>query len=83
MSNIWLYHGSDGYPNLTYSFCTYAWDKGWLIRWEHKQILEYHCKYENPCDCDPDLADGWYLYKVWDFPNDLRIAQNSQEKTFY
>lgn len=68
-----FFHGSDGYPSETSNFAYNAWLKGWLIRLSHKQIIEYHCLYSNPCDCDPDLPCGWYVYKVWDFPNDLRI----------
>ena len=73
--NLWYFHGSDGWPNKTSEYCYDSWSNGWLTLWEHKQIHEYRCYYENPCDCDPDLPDGWYLYRVWDFPNDLRIDE--------
>lgn len=66
INSIWVYGLGSGNPGYIDEFCSAAWYQGWLRRFVRKYIYEYHCSYPDPCDCDPQLPDGWYLYKVWD-----------------
>lgn len=74
-SEIWLYSHENSSLSEISAYTSNAWTKGWLRRFERKYIYEYRCSYPDPCDCDPDIPDGWYLYKVWEM-NDTREALN-------
>jgi len=79
INKLWIYAGdAEGYCDdiiLTYPYYelylsnlgTAAWSNGWLRAIQRKYVYEYRCSYPNPCDCDINLPDGWYLYKVWPF----------------
>lgn len=69
-SEIWLYSLQNSSWDEISSYCYAGWERGWLRRFVRKYIYEYRCIYPNPCDCDPELPDGWYVYKVWQM-NDI------------
>lgn len=63
INNLFLYHGSWGWPTKTPEFCNDAWRNGWLREYYRKYINTYRCYEPDPCiNCaDPDAP--WYLYK--------------------
>ncbi|MBK6913801.1 MAG: hypothetical protein IPH11_09100 [Ignavibacteriales bacterium] len=64
INSLWLFIGSDGNAGNVDEFSYYAWKSGWLRRFDRKYVYEYRCSYPDPCDCDPTLSDGWYVYEI-------------------
>jgi|GEM_PF-1360083 len=79
INELWIYAGDAGddgfgdgeiltepyYDLYLYELGSAAWDNGWLRAIQRKYIYEYRCSYYDPCDCDPDLPDGWYLNRIY------------------
>lgn len=66
INSLWLYAGDSPSSSYIDRFCDAAHDNFWMDKYEKKYCLEYRCYFQDPCDCDPSLPDGWYLYQVWD-----------------
>ncbi len=71
LNEIWLYSNGNSSWDEIAGYASHAFNAGWLRGFERKFVYEYHCYYDDPCDCDPTLSDGWYVYKIWRF-NDIR-----------
>jgi len=73
LPGIWLYQLGDIWNDESniLSFCYSAWAEGYLRRFDRKYVYEYRCTLPNPCDCDPDLSEGWHLENIWQF-NEVR-----------
>lgn len=73
INNLWLFMGGSGNSSFIDWFCDVAHQKYWMNKYERRYCIEYRCSYSNPCECDPTLPDGWYIYKVWDL-GQVRLA---------
>lgn len=76
MNNIWIYAATkDGNPVAHYDnfegFSDAAFKAGYLRKFVTDYRIEWRCRYFDPCDCDPELADGWYIYNVREIPGTL------------
>jgi len=65
-SLIWLYAGGASELYKVDIFCGYAFQKGWLNKFERLWIYTCECSKTNPCDYNQnDLADGWVLSNTY------------------
>ncbi|MBN1301928.1 MAG: hypothetical protein JW995_12000 [Melioribacteraceae bacterium] len=70
MNTLWLYAGGDTNPNpekFKY-FCFIAWQKGWLRGFAQNYQIVYRCQLPDPCDCDPNSDEFWYVDKIYVYP---------------
>jgi len=67
LQGVWLYQNDESGDLTTRisEFSSYAWQFGWLRRFDRKWEYGYECIKADPCGCDPtDISDGWiFSYK--------------------
>lgn len=64
INSLWLYANGISTESRIFNFCKSSFYSEWLRAFARDVEIIYRCSYPDPCDCDPDEPDGWYVDEI-------------------